>query len=1095
MISEYSKQSIIQAADVVDVLQDFLQLRRVGSRYQCCCPFHGERTPSFYVNPRMNRWHCFGCGADGDAIEFLRKHQGLSFNEALEWLARKYGITIRYEKRERTPQEVDEAKHRESMWALLQDVTDWYISQLAEDTPEAANARQYAYGRWDKDFCSEKGIGYAPKGRAFLEWCEKRGHSPELLKELGLVADGDNGRYAMLRERITIPIRNRWGKVVGFTARYIGERKEVAKYMNSATSTVFKKDELLFGIDAAMRQARITNCFIIVEGAPDVLRLQSVGLSETVAPLGTALTEKQLDLLRPISKTIRFIPDSDPAKDGALYPAGIAAVMKNGALAMRCGFDVYVRELPRTKEDEADRVKKDPDSFISEAADYHNLDDRHFVVWYASKRFAGAHSSDLKREVVGEVAKLLILIEDKLLREMCIEDVCRIYGKAKMWREAMQEAGRKSGEMALAEMPDDKRADIEKLRRHNLVVRNNMYYTTGKDGELVRLSNFVMKSVRHIRDDEALRIFHLKNEFGQEEDIEILQSKLCSLQSFSKEVESLGNFVWLGKPDQFNRLKEYLYADTITSSTIKVLGWQPRGRFFAYADGIFANGRFIPADENGFVDYGGISYYLPAFAKQNIEREGNYAFERQFQYRTGSEMTLRQYAQNIADVFGDGGKVGFSWLLSCLFRDFIHSQTTYFPMLNLFGISQSGKTSLAIALASFFYNLVDPPKLGSTTKALMTRQLEKVCNSVMVFDEYTNLLKDWMIDILKAIWNGSTSSQMKLTETGLKEETRIVKSGVIICGQHQPTADDALFNRCLHLAYTRTSFSAEERVRFERLRQLNSRGNCHLAMEVFGHYEHFCKAFPAMYDTVRDEMVMRMGDERINSDRLLNNWSIPLTAYRIMEGLVDLPFSYSDMFDTFMRCFKYHNAACRKSSETAEFWKLIESLTNNGKIVQGTHFVIKHLQKFEPYGSKGESVNFDRSRALLYLNWAAVQGVLSQRSGLNMMKLDPDALEHYLRHSVHFLGIKQQRFIVLLPNGSPDVSYKDNVKVVKYMRPMALVFDYELLKAANEIDLESFSAPESSLQAEEVEVAPEQQEAPTPPNPTLFDKDDEDMPF
>ena len=203
----------------------------------------------------------------------------------------------------------------------------------------------------------------------------------------------------------------------------------------------------MFGIYAAKRQAHISNHFIMVEGAPDVLRLQSLGLTEAVAPLGTALTEKHLEQLRSTCKTIRFIPDSDPP-NGKPYGAGALAVMKNGEMAMRSGFDVYVKEIPRTSKDDTDNVKKDADSYITSKEIYAQLESVPFPVWLAQKRFPRASSADEKISIMQELASLLILIEDEDMRDYCIDQIIKIYGKKKQWTEAMKRAGRRIKEDA-----------------------------------------------------------------------------------------------------------------------------------------------------------------------------------------------------------------------------------------------------------------------------------------------------------------------------------------------------------------------------------------------------------------------------------------------------------------------------------------------------------------------------------------------------------------------------------------------------------------------------------------------------------------------
>lgn len=223
MISEQTKQRAIDAADVYDVLSDFLpELRRKGSNYQCCCPFHSEKTPSFIVSPSRNRYHCFSCHKSGDAIEFLREHENMSFSEAIEYICRKYSIPVEYDKRERTQEEIDRSLKKEALLIALTVVQEFYVEQLQADTPEAAKARRYAYARWGEQYCKEFGVGYAPQSsQALLDYAKKRCLSIPLLMEAGVIAKGDNGEYAFMRQRVTLPIRGDWGKVIAWSGRYI----------------------------------------------------------------------------------------------------------------------------------------------------------------------------------------------------------------------------------------------------------------------------------------------------------------------------------------------------------------------------------------------------------------------------------------------------------------------------------------------------------------------------------------------------------------------------------------------------------------------------------------------------------------------------------------------------------------------------------------------------------------------------------------------------------------------------------------------------------------------------------------------------------
>lgn len=217
---------------------------------------------------------------------------------------------MEYTQEEQNEEQVAEAKHKEALLITLEHLQRYFVETLRlPDNPESHTARQYAYGRWPEDFCSVAGIGYAPKdGMDFIGYCRRKEIGEESLFELGMLKRGEDGRiYAMFRQCIMIPIRNRWGRVIAYTARYIGENEKAPKYINSSTSPVYTKGEVLFGIDRASRQ-RDKDYYIVVEGAPDVLRMQSIGYDNTVAALGTVITESQFEQLKRYTPSLSSYP-------------------------------------------------------------------------------------------------------------------------------------------------------------------------------------------------------------------------------------------------------------------------------------------------------------------------------------------------------------------------------------------------------------------------------------------------------------------------------------------------------------------------------------------------------------------------------------------------------------------------------------------------------------------------------------------------------------------------------------------------------------------------------------------------------------------
>lgn len=250
MISE-STINKVRELSIEDVLGPYVRLSRKGSTLMGVCPFHEERTGSFSVSPGKNLFHCFSCNRGGDAITFIMEKENLSFMEAIEFLARRHNIPIEYVEGQ-DKEQTAKIRHKETLLATLGHVQDFFVgSLLMPDSDESRLAREYAYRRWPEEFCSIAGIGYAPRdGGALMEFCRTKGLDEDMLFELGLLRRGDDGHvYAMFRRRIMIPIRNRWGRIIAYTARYIGNNPRAPKYINSPNSTVYAKGECLFGID------------------------------------------------------------------------------------------------------------------------------------------------------------------------------------------------------------------------------------------------------------------------------------------------------------------------------------------------------------------------------------------------------------------------------------------------------------------------------------------------------------------------------------------------------------------------------------------------------------------------------------------------------------------------------------------------------------------------------------------------------------------------------------------------------------------------------------------------------------------------------
>ncbi|HEX5896089.1 MAG TPA: DNA primase [Thermoleophilaceae bacterium] len=349
-----------EAVDMVHLVGQKTDLRRVGTRWTGLCPFHDERTPSFSVNPEEKLYYCFGCGEGGDAFKFVQQTEALDFQEAVELLAERFNVRV--EREADDPRAEERRRRRERLHALLERASRFYSTYLHESA-EAAPAREYLASRaLSEEVLAEFRVGYSPSAwDRMIMGARQNGFSEEELVAAGLAQRGrGGGLYDRFRGRIMFPLADSRGKVLGFGARQMGENRG-PKYLNTSENDLYHKGRQLFGIDIARREAMRTARFVVVEGYTDVLALHQAGIREAVAIMGTALTQEQLAELAKVG---------DGNRRGRVYlaldadRAGRDAMLRASRLAEDRGIDLRVVEMPEGT-DPADLVAREgPDAFI-----------------------------------------------------------------------------------------------------------------------------------------------------------------------------------------------------------------------------------------------------------------------------------------------------------------------------------------------------------------------------------------------------------------------------------------------------------------------------------------------------------------------------------------------------------------------------------------------------------------------------------------------------------------------------------------------------------------------------------------------------------
>jgi DNA primase len=350
-IKDDSVERVKAAMEIVPLVEDVVRLRKAGSTYKGLCPFHQERTPSFTVSPARGTFKCFGCGEGGDAITFVEKIENVDFVGAIELLAQRFGVELEYE--EASPEQERKRQRDERLKALLERAAEFYARMLWE-SEASATAREYLASRGlGEEVCREFRLGYAPGGALLASRALQEGYAQDELRAVGLANSRGNDYF---QRRIVFPLADARGRVRGFQARKLHDDDPLhAKYVNSPEGELFRKGDLLYGLDTARQAIAREDRAVVVEGNTDVLALRQAAFPPVVASMGTALTEAQLRELTRLTKRLFLCFDADAA--------GQDATLRGMELAVRDGFTVRVVPLPPGT-DPAD----DPDAFREQLA-------------------------------------------------------------------------------------------------------------------------------------------------------------------------------------------------------------------------------------------------------------------------------------------------------------------------------------------------------------------------------------------------------------------------------------------------------------------------------------------------------------------------------------------------------------------------------------------------------------------------------------------------------------------------------------------------------------------------------------------------------
>ena len=418
MIDSHTVDRIYAAADIVDIISDYVTLKKKGVNYQACCPFHNEKTPSFVVSPSKGVYKCFGCGKGGNAVTFVMEHEGVSYPEALKIVAKRYGIEI--QEREQTEEDVRRNNDRESMFALNGWAAEYFAKYMLSSTEgRSVGLSYFAQKRGFTEATIRKfGLGFcSSEGNAMTMAALSAGYKQEFLASTGLslVREGDGKLRDRFRDRVIFPVHNISGRVVAFGGRTLRTDKSVAKYQNSPESEIYSKKRELYGLYFAKKAIQQQDYAIMVEGYTDVISMHQAGVENVVASSGTSLTTEQIQLLHRFTRNITVIYDGDSA--------GIHASLRGIDMILKEGMNVRVVLLP---------PEHDPDSFArahtaDQVREYIRENEEDFLTFKAKLMLADAGKDPIKRSaVISDMVQSIVQIPDSIQRSVYIKDCARI---------------------------------------------------------------------------------------------------------------------------------------------------------------------------------------------------------------------------------------------------------------------------------------------------------------------------------------------------------------------------------------------------------------------------------------------------------------------------------------------------------------------------------------------------------------------------------------------------------------------------------------------------------------------------------------------
>lgn len=930
-------------------------------------------------------------------------------------------------------------------------------------------------------------LGYAPAEWRFMteRLIEIEGFN--LAVDLGVCTTKNEKNHDVFHDRLLIPRHDEAGRLIGFSARSIGEPpvvngSKLPKYLNTRETVLFRKSEVLFGLHKSLKAIKQTKHVTLTEGDFDAISLHRAGFTDTVAKGGTALTEFQIATIARLAKGVTLIYDVD------INEAGQKAQARDVDALLDAGLMVKVFTLPQPRANTEEQfVKVDADSWVQ---------DREF--------FADGSPLKLPAEVREESEDGLLLVAEKLLKgknlldrvtglERLIELLSKLDGmllieyeklickQFDIDRKELVKLVDKKKKPAKADPSEDDDDEEDQLpewvdRKDFLTwgfaprhvkgdkMKTGYYFSSGLRGlDSKPLTNFIINPLYHIKDrDNVRRLVEIDNGL-QQRIIEVNSKFLLSLQNFEEGLSDLGHYgVDIGfERKHLKRLANFVMDRTPEVFPVKTLGYQPEG-FFAFSNAVY-NGHLESYNKHGVVEVGERHYFSPALSPvfDNYRQDGDdpYKYDKYLSYqKTG--VTFSDWSRKLRAVYGERAMVGVVFAVVALFKDVVR-QNSKIPLMYCYGPKDSGKSQFAESLMYLFFSgkdadgkLLSPLNLGSspTTSAFWTA-MSRFRNCPYVFNEFDDQKVDpWVFSAFKAAWDGEGRTRQSKENKNLTEE-QAVHCAPVLVGQYLSTRDDgSVTSRSLVFEFVSRKdepFTPTERANFTQLKDWEQAGLNGILTEILPHRPVVVERFQKLVRSVKDELSAELEAEgQRSSPRTLENISCLLAMYDTLDGLVNWPMTRAELWEYSRTMIGQLASLMQETDALGNFWSMLEYLLDRKELVDGWDFKIMTAVSLKVTAGTGkfEEVTFDKPTRLLYLRMNNVHkpyAEYTKRQGSEQPHRQ-QTIEIYIRQQSYYVG------------GTKGIYFTNPANKAETTVSSCLVIRYDELVERAGINLERF---------------------------------------